>query len=696
MDLFYGVCMSYNLILASSKKTSNTTATFPYTSSLVHGNSAGASNNSTFLDSSTNNYSIALTGTAAQGSFTPYGACWSNYFNGSSYFTISSASALNFGTGNFTIECWINPSSQTSAQFLWDFYSSATCVYGLCTISGVLEWYNGSAYKSTGVSPAIGVWTHVAVVRSSGTTTIYVNGVSKISWADTVSYSAATPVAYLGCNYGAVDEFTGYISNLRVVTGTAVYTTNFTPTTSPLAVITNTSLLTCSSNRMVDVSNHLTLAATGAPAVQRFNPFGDNAVAYSTTAYGGSVLLNGSSYLSYASSNSLTSFTGPFTMECWIYPLTLSSSTGFELIYNWGSGIATTSSAIFNISGSYTVQLNYGIGSTNSAVTGTTAKVVANQWNHVAVTRDSSNVIRLFVNGVVDSTTATVSGTFNNSGEPLLVGAGSTSGGPTPNAYATGYLSDVRINSTTAVYTASFTPPTTPLTAISGTKLLLNCQNAGLVDYSMNHNLTYNGSAATSTTEAKFGTSSITIPSTTSYFGYSGYDQTLSIPASCPFTMECWIYIPSYAASSYYMVYGVDPTASGATQFGFGLNNGGISANTAMVGLDFFEGVSSSWQAHLYSGTLPPAGQWNHIAVSRDSSNNIRLFQNGVLQTSTLWQSGSSYSASEALPNSTSYPTKIGYLTVASTMYVQDFRLLNGYCAYTATFAVPASPFANS
>ena len=52
---------------------------------------------------------------------------------------------------------------------------------------------------------------------------------------------------YIGTQNGTARRFGGYISNLRLVKGTAVYSGNFTPPTSPLTAVTNTKLLCCQS-----------------------------------------------------------------------------------------------------------------------------------------------------------------------------------------------------------------------------------------------------------------------------------------------------------------------------------------------------------------------------------------------------------------------------------------------------------------
>jgi hypothetical protein len=97
---------THNNMFAASKSGSvsePTDSKFNYVTMLLHGNGTNGAQNNTFLDSSTNNFSITRNGNTTQGTFTPYGANWSNYFDGSSYFTSSTSQIVP--TGSFTVEC---------------------------------------------------------------------------------------------------------------------------------------------------------------------------------------------------------------------------------------------------------------------------------------------------------------------------------------------------------------------------------------------------------------------------------------------------------------------------------------------------------------------------------------------------------------------------------------------------------------
>jgi len=81
---------------------------FEYVSMLLPGNGTNGAQNNTFLDSSTNNFTITRNGNTTQGTFSPYGSNWS-YFSAANgnYLTVPQNTAFAFGTGDFTIEAWV-------------------------------------------------------------------------------------------------------------------------------------------------------------------------------------------------------------------------------------------------------------------------------------------------------------------------------------------------------------------------------------------------------------------------------------------------------------------------------------------------------------------------------------------------------------------------------------------------------------
>jgi hypothetical protein len=386
-------------------------------------------------------------------------------FNGSNQrLTVPSNAGFNFGTGDFTVEAWVYMPTISGNQniliYAWGATNS-TSSFQIYTSSGVVTGYvfNGSSSPSAnGPSNLIaGQWNHIALVRNSNNLTVYINGVggTSVNIGSISLNDNASSVFYAGCNYGPGNYFSGYISNLRVVKGTAVYTTNFTPSTTPLTAVTGTQLLTCqSSSSITDAStNALTITNNGTAVASSSNPF-----------IGGSVSFNGTNQsLTVPANNNLT-LSGNFTVEGWVY---LNSVSAAQPIMAYGtSGSATNLLFLFNP----TVGLRwYYSGATSDINQGSTAGWASNTWYHIAAVRNGST-ITLYRNGT--SVASGTASTTYGSGFTLSVG-----GSVGDSVYFNGNISNFRVVNGTAVYTANFTPSTTPLTAIAGTALL-TCQSA--------------------------------------------------------------------------------------------------------------------------------------------------------------------------------------------------------------------------
>jgi len=211
------------------------------------------------------------------------GQNWSYFLYGSTnYFTINSSSNIcNFGTNNFTVEAWVYINSWANGGGIVDTRPTTTNGYYFymgINASGKIENYLNGAYLIVSSGTVnVGSWNHIAVVRNSSTTTIYLNGVSQGSASDTNSYSGAANrpmIAGNGYTPGA-GNFYGYLSNVRIVNGTAVYTSNFTPPTSPLTAISGTQFLFAQAPAFVDNSgNGYSITTNGTPSIVSQNPFG--------------------------------------------------------------------------------------------------------------------------------------------------------------------------------------------------------------------------------------------------------------------------------------------------------------------------------------------------------------------------------------------------------------------------------------
>ena len=192
--------------------------------------------------------------------------------------TIPSHSAFAFGTGDWTVEGWFY-----FTDLVGDGNGQQTLVGD--TYGGTAGWY---LYKQT--NHRLGVyyssllvdgntlietdrWYHLAFVRHSGRTRIYINGELDAEGADTTN---ATDTQYYIADTAdsSSGEFFGNISNLRI-TRTAVYTTEFTVPKFKLKETPGTILLCCqssSSTTEATVSVPGTLSANGDPTATAFGP----------------------------------------------------------------------------------------------------------------------------------------------------------------------------------------------------------------------------------------------------------------------------------------------------------------------------------------------------------------------------------------------------------------------------------------
>jgi hypothetical protein len=628
---------------------------FMYNSLLLPGNGTNLAQNNTFLDGSTNNFTITRAGNTTQGTFSPYGANWSNYFDGTGdYLTTPASVNMNIGTGDFTFETWIFPTITSAGQALisfantnvFYFNSSRIPCYGIYLVSD-------TQIGSTAV--ALNTWSHIAFVRSGTTLTCYINGTSVGSITTASSIGTSVASNYIGSHQGG-NYWNGYLSNARVVKGTAVYTGNFTPSTTPLTAIANTSLLTCADNRFIDDStNAFAITVNGNTNIQRFSPFSPTQ-AYSTSTIGGSGYFDGTGdNLSIANNANLAIGSGQFTVEMWIYFNTVTTlGEFFEFTTTSNGGCFTL---YFN--GSNNLQA---VATGGAGVTSVTWTPTAGQWYHLAASRDASNNQRVFVNGVLLGTATSTNNYAQN-------------GFRTFSATHNGYIADARAIVGSCLYTTSFTPPTAPLTAVSGTILLLSATNGGIIDNAMMNNLETVGNAQISTTQSKFGGSSMSFDGTGDYLVPSAPNSNLNLVLGTGnFTIEFWVYFNSGLGSDI-VLYDSRPLTTNGVYPTLYVNS---SSQLSYV-------VSGTDQ--ITSGSAFSATTWYHVALCR-SSTSTKMFINGT-------QVGSTYIDSNNYLNPARRPVIAinGYNETAAPLngYMDDLRVTKGYARYTSNFTPPTA-----
>jgi hypothetical protein len=646
---------------------------------LLNGNGTNGAQNNTFLDSSTNNFSITRNGNTTQGSFSPYGSNWSvSGNNGAGGLTAPNNSAFAFGTGDFTMECfyqnaspgpapniigteWFGPNLANKWMFLVGNSSSGEIAIAGITDSGGTQ---AIIISSGPTSANNGQWHHIAVTRSGTTVRAFLDG--NLVGTSTSSFNFQMPnstLLYLGQYFNPGDGSrlynTGFLSNIRINKGTALYTASFTPPTGNLTAVSGTVLLTCQNNRFIDnSSNAFAISTNGTPQISRFSPFEPTAP-YSTSVIGGSGYFDGTGdYLSIARNSAFTP-TGDFTYELWVYPTGTPDATHGAWLGGLGeSGDGSQFSWTLKILNNLT--LTFYVRSTNVDHL-TTATVKLNQWNYIAVSRQGtgSNNLLITLNG--QNQTYSDSGSLVGSGTPQFTIGADTNG---DEAFLIGWVSGARFINGTG-YT-SIPIPTTPPTAITNTALLVNFTNAGIPDLAMINNLETVGNAQVSTAQSKFGGSSLL---------FNGSSDVL-VPPSNPiyafgtgnFTVEAWVYLN---ASQEQFVF---DTRSSASTAGFGCR----------IGSDNRLYYSDSANNALTS-TAITNGTWTHVAWVRNGTT-LTGYINGV--------NGGTATNSNNITQTNGVVGRVGFSGSGYfNGYIQDLRVTRGIARYVQPFTPPTQAF---
>jgi hypothetical protein len=678
---------------------------FKYVSLAVRGNGANAATNNTFVESS-NSVQMTKNGNATQGSFSPFLDAYSVYYDGTSYTQVAQNAAFQFGTGEFTIEYWVNVPKDVNIQAYWTAMTSVggvgysqngIAIYLMDSPTGCVAVDMGTAGGGLRLTDTIDIrgtgWRHIAVtrdasnvvrlfldgqIRQSGTSTLNING--------TGAYGVVIGISDSGQN----NYFKGNIADYRVVKGSAVYTSNFNPPLVKLTAISGTSFLANRTGRYSkdESTNNLTIfVGGGTPRVVSETPYLKDI--YTTDTKSGSLsfdgtgdrieIFDGATTNPSATSwlNAAGSKTG--TIETWVYLKShATSSTPYMHRSFWDKGNTFMNLGIRE-TGKF--RFYWYDGSLQNWID-SNETIKLNEWNHLAAVLNGSTVT-LYVNGINSGMTRFTSansnaqvatnGAYNGitdassyaAGDKFYIGGGPD--GVEPQNYWHGYISNLRFVPGTQVYTGSFTPPSAPLTAISGTTLLFKGENAKIIDQSGNTPLETYGNAQLQTSITKFGLSSM-------YFDGSGdaliaHNNPLQSIGTGDFTVEGWFYPSTWTVETMYRR----------------LWASGLSTANDMS-LNIFSDGKIQYRNNdtvlITSTNSVATNTWHHIAVVR-SSGVTTIWINGVSNGTT--------STNNNLTSPNSYPFYIGNhpaLTATWSGYIDDFRVTR-FARYTSSFAAP-------
>jgi hypothetical protein len=390
-------------------------------------------------------------------SYTPSLNGGSAYFDGTGDYLIVPANAAFQFTGDYTVDFWVYFNTTTGPQdMIGNYVTNAAADWLLEFYLNKIQYYPSSSasyVESATVYP--GTWNHVAAVRYGTTCSLYINGVSQgtpLTFSGTLG-DATRPV-YIGARSGGtIDFLNGYMSDIRIVKGTAVYKANFIPPPAPITAVANTTLLlNCTSGGIVDTHGSSVLETLGNTQLNT-----------SVKKYGNaSISFKGSQYLNTQSPGAslVAAFgTSDFTIEMWVYPTAYAAALGL-LIDTRPSGTSSTSTyTLLGIAPSGSLQYWTGTGGLQVISGGI---IPLNTWTHVALARSGTST-KMFINGAQTGSTYTDTQSYQCGANRPIIGTDGNS--PLNTGYSfIGYIDDLRITKGFARYNGAFPTPSTLLT----------------------------------------------------------------------------------------------------------------------------------------------------------------------------------------------------------------------------------------
>jgi hypothetical protein len=433
-----------------------------------------------------------------------------------------------------------------------------------------------------------------------------------------------------------------------------------------------------------------TITSDGFPITPNGNTTQGTFSPFSQTGWG--AYFDGSNDSVSVVSDASWALSGVFSVEAWV----------------WNGGTQTNYPGIFAtptngfVLAFKTDTSQFGVAQSGVAWTSVLATPpTANTWTHVAVTRDSSNVMRMFYNGVLKAS-ATVTTSFAQGA--LTIGAQSGSGS------LLGYLSNARWikgsiptsyqTSSTTIDAAIFTPSTSSLTtssqgATSGDVKLLALQNNRFIDNSSSpFTLTPNNGVAITPFSPFAPTQSYSAAAVggSGYFdGNTDYLNGIGTAADWAFmsnstalwSFECWLFVSASTEQGI-----IDTTGGSSSNVGVYIAK--TTSNTILV--DITRGVGGTRVATgTTTGALTP-NAWNHLLVTYDqslSTQNFKVYINGG-SAETFNKTANAPSGSNP-----TYSLTVGGYNTTSTLtwngYISSLRISN----VVRSSSVPTTPYSS-
>jgi len=623
-----------------------------------------------FNDSSNNNLAVSAGSNATISTTEFRHGSGSASFVAEGCLTVQDSPVLNLQSGDWTVELWWRPLDLVTGSNIIainaDQVSYAQVRMSQTNEGAILLTQGYDANYWINVSfvplPEANRWYHLAATRSGNVFRFFIDGQKVNEYQSSVNLRSPTGAHAVG---GLPNHATanGYIDEVRIVKGLAVYEGPFIPPASPLSAYATPVPVEREASLLINFDGSF---ADSSPSPVTVTSVGSAAISTATKKFGsgaGYFPDGGENYATVASPNSLSPGNSSFTAECWVRFDATPTGEDTATILNFSTfgGLS-----IYYDAGKYNYQsLVVSDRLENQLIRSWVPS--PNVWYHVAVCRNG-NAIRAFVDGIPLGDAAPCNVTYASAA--LQIGSASD-GSDSPVG---GHIDDLRFVKGLAVYAGPFTPPAAPLsvtaTPVPGTytaSLLLNFDGSFVDDGIDAVQASFPaGAVAISSTEKKFGSGAARFSGT-----YITFQNAPNLAlGSGDFTVEAWIH------------------RVGSGQGGiFGQPGGGLALAIDSTGF-LIADQANVGGSPLFSSTAVPLGQWCHVAVTRNGGY-ATLFLNGQIVDSGNWL------ASLSQPQG----SLVGNLETSGLWqfdgYMDGLRVTKA-CLYCGPFTPPSQPPANT